>query len=109
MLTDGMKAEAVVSALQEASPQLLAELAKSGKLLEVIKDRVNRFNLQLARQMQGKDWGVDDAYEEETLMPLLIDFPASENQKPLSRAQEKTVERVLEHYEESLPSLPAPV
>ena len=81
MLTSLQKAEAVVAGLEESSPQLLAQLAANGRLLSLVQDRVQRFNLELVRQMRGQP-PEEDAVVEERLLPMLYEFPSSKNQRP---------------------------
>jgi hypothetical protein len=101
MLTNPQKAEAVVAALEEQSPQLLAQLAANGQLLPVLKDRVEKFNQEVVRQMKGRD-PRDDLVVEEGLMPLLTDFPEGKDLHPLTPEQEKKVDLVLQQYHQSL-------
>ena len=103
MLTNAQKAQAVVSALEDRCPRVLAHLAESEKLEGFLQERVQKFNLELAKR-QRVDPKADDAVLEEGLMPMLVDFPASPRQKPLSPQQEKAVQAALRSYQESLPS-----
>jgi hypothetical protein len=103
MLNSRDKAKAVIAALEEASPQLLADLATSGHLLKKLTDRVDAFDLQYARMMKDRDprEGVE---VEESLMPMLTEFPQSKDQTALTLAQKKAVEDTLDRWEESLTS-----
>lgn len=105
MLNNQQKAESVVAALEEASPQLLAKLAKEGGLLPVLADRVQRFNLELVRKCQNLPEDQQDLAEE-SLLPMLTEFPQSSNQKPLSKPEQLAVSHQLAKF---LASLPKPI
>ncbi len=104
MLTNPQKAEAVVAALEEENPQLLAELLKEPpRLLALINDRVQKYNLEYVRRMQGQPQG-EEMFVVESLMPMLTEFPEKPGPK-LTPAQEKLARKVLDQYEDSLPPL----
>ena len=96
------KAKAVVAALEEASPQLLALLAESGELPRKIQDRVSRFNLAFVRRMERQPENRELEIEE-SLLPLLLEFPQSQDQRPLNPAQKQAVENALDQWADSQP------
>ena len=102
MLNQYQKAEIVADALEEASPQLLAQLAESGELKAKFEERVSAFNLELVRRMENLP---ENRYleVEESLLPMLTEFPKSPNQQPLSLSQRQKVLQNLAKWEESQP------
>lgn len=107
MLDNYSKAETVTNALEEASPQLLASLAMSGKLVDLLTERVNRYNLQFARTMANQP-DREAAFVEEQLLPMLTEFPRSRNQNPLSVPQRQAVERQLAAWNDQQPASVSP-
>lgn len=102
MLTNQQKAQAVVSALEEASPQLLVKLVEDGQLALLLKDRLDKFNLEYVRRMQGQPES-EEAEIVESLMPMLTEFPPSPDQRPLSSHQQTQVSKQVQTFVESLP------
>ena len=97
MLTNLQKAEAVTSALEETNPNLLISLLAERKLLALLKERVQTFNLQVARQSKGRS-PAEDPEIEESLMPMLTTFPPGE-EKELTHHQEAEVRKVLDQFQ----------
>jgi hypothetical protein len=102
MLTKTTKAEAVLAALEEASPQLLVHLVESGELKKKLTDRVKAFNLQFARMMENRD-PRESLDVVESLMPMLTEFPRSQDQTPLTPEQRQAVETTLDQWLDEQP------
>lgn len=107
MLSNYQKAEAVIAGLEEASPQLLASLAESGQLARKLEERVSAFNLEFVRRMEGQPEN-RELEVEESVMPLLTEFPPSPDQRPLTPEQRRKVEQQLEQWAESQPQSAVP-
>ena len=103
------KAKTVIASLEEASPQLLAELAESGRLGRKLSERVDAFNLQLVRKVGADPSNAVYLAAEDSLMPMLTEFPISRERRPLTSEQRAKVEEQLDQWFESLPpsKLPA--
>lgn len=102
MLNNVQKAETVVKALEQASPQLLAELAATGALQKTLTDRVNAFNLEFVRMQPNRD-RAELLNLEEMLLPMLTEFPVSRDQTPLTQIQRQQVESALDQWAENQP------
>lgn len=107
MLTNLQKGQAVVAAMEENQPQLLAHLAQTNKLAETLDSRVKAYNQEYVKRMKGAD-PREEGEIVESLMPMLTEFPHSQNPKPLSSQQQTLAYRQLQEWADKLPPMILP-